>query len=83
MKLRYFATVRDQIGLPEEEVALPAGIETVGDLVAWLRARGPRYEMALADAASVRFAVDQLHARPDRRLGSAREVALFPPMTGG
>lgn len=83
MKLRYFAAVRDRIGVPEEEVALPAEVQTVGDLVGWLRARGPEYALALQELSAVRFAVDQLHARVDRRLGDAREVAVFPPMTGG
>ncbi len=83
MKVRYFAWVRERIGRPEEELDPPAEVRTVADLVTWLRGRGPEYELALADEAAVRFAVDQLHARPDRALAGAREVAMFPPMTGG
>ncbi len=83
MKLRYFAWVRERIGRPEEEIELPPDVATVADLVAFLKGRGPEYELALADEAAIRFAVDQLHALPGRALLGAREVAMFPPMTGG
>lgn len=83
MKLLYFAWVRERIGLPEEEIALPAGVATVGDLVAWLATRGPEYEHALAEPSVIRIAVDRVHAGREMPLAGAREVALFPPMTGG
>ncbi len=83
MKLVYFAWVRERIGLTEEEVDLPAEVTTVGDLVGWLKSRGPEYEHALAEPRVIRFAVDHVHAQRDRPLAGAREVALFPPMTGG
>lgn len=83
MKLLYFAWVRERIGLTEEEVALPGDLATVGDLVAWLKTRGPEYEHALAEPSVIRVAVDRVHARPEAPLAGAREVALFPPMTGG
>ena len=82
MRLVYFASVRETIGRDEEEVAVPETVATAGALVAWLRERGPEYEAALADRA-LRIAVDQVHARPDAPIAGAREVALFPPMTGG
>lgn len=83
MKLLYFAWVRERIGLTEEEVALPAEVATVGDLVDWLKGRGPEYEHALAEPSVIRVAVDQVHAERSAPVAGAREVALFPPMTGG
>lgn len=83
MKLLYFAWVRERVGIPEEEVELPPGIGTVAELVGWLRSRGPGFEAAFARAGVVRAAVDRVHARPDTSLASAREIAFFPPMTGG
>lgn len=83
MKIRYFAWVRERIGLAEEEIDPPAEIATVGDLVAWLKSRGEGYEAALSEPKAIRVALDQVHARPGDRLAGAREVALFPPMTGG
>jgi sulfur-carrier protein len=83
VKLVYFAWVRERIGLNEEDVELPATVRTTGELVAWLKARGPEYAHALAEPAAVRVAVDRVHARTDAPLAGAREVAIFPPMTGG
>ena len=83
MRLLYFAWVRERIGLPGEEVSLPAEIATAGDLLAWLKRRGPEYENALSEPRAIRIAVDHVHARPETPLAGASEVALFPPMTGG
>ncbi len=83
MKLVYFAWVRERIGRKDEEVVLPEDVVTAGDLLAWLKRRGPEYEHALAEPRAVRIAVDRIHARADTPLAGAREVALFPPMTGG
>ena len=83
MKLLYFAWVRERIGVPEEDVALPGEVATVGDLVDWLATRGPGYELALAEPSVIRVAVDRVHAGREAPLAGAREVALFPPMTGG
>ena len=83
MKLRYFASVRERIGLSEEEVAIPNEVSTVADLIAWLSLRGEGYAVAFTDALKIRAALDQCHARLDTRIGSAREAAFFPPMTGG
>ena len=83
MKLVYFAWVRERIGMKEEEVALPATVATAGDLLAWLRQRGPEYEHALAEPRAIRVAIDRVHGGPDTLLAGANEVALFPPMTGG
>lgn len=83
MKLVYFAWVRERIGLESEEVTLPATVRTTGELVDWLKTRGPGYELALAEPRAVRVAVDKAHAVGDVPIAGAREVAIFPPMTGG
>jgi len=77
----YFAWVRERIGLPKEQVETSAA--TVADLVAELKAREARYEAAFADVSALRVAVDQELTDFDAPLAGAREVAFFPPMTGG
>lgn len=77
----YFAWVRERIGLPRERVDTRAA--TVADLVAELSAREDRYAAAFADLASLRVALDQELAGFDAPLAGVREVAFFPPMTGG
>lgn len=81
--LRYFAWVREKTGVSEEQIVLPGGITTVGDLVVWLRSRGPEFEAAFASPGTVRAAIDKVHAKPDANLTGAREIAFFPPVTGG
>ena len=83
MKLIYFAWVRERIGKPEEDVELPDHVKTVGDLLQWLRARGDGYEHALQHPEVIRVAINQEHVGHREALAGAREVALFPPMTGG
>jgi molybdopterin synthase sulfur carrier subunit len=83
VKLVYFAWVRERIGRAEEEVELPAGIATVSDLVGWLKGRGEEYAYAFETEGIVRAAIDRVHVKPDASLAGAREVAFFPPMTGG
>ena len=83
MKLIYFAWVRERIGKPEETVELPAGIETVSDLLGWLKSRGEEYEQALKYPDVIRVAIDQEHVDHREKIAGAREIALFPPMTGG
>jgi molybdopterin converting factor subunit 1 len=83
MKLVYFAWVRERIGRPEEEIDLPASVRTVSDLVTWLSARGEEYAYAFENAKVIRAAIDKTHVKPDAAVTGAREVAFFPPMTGG
>jgi molybdopterin synthase sulfur carrier subunit len=83
VKLVYFAWVRERVGKPEEEVDLPPEVTTVADLVGWLKGRGEEYAYAFENEGVVRAAIDHAHARPDATLAGAREVAFFPPMTGG
>jgi len=83
MKILYFAWVRQKAGLSEETVELPGDIKTLNDLVGWLKARGPEFEAAFADIKSVRAAIDQAHASLDASIEGAKEIAFFPPVTGG
>lgn len=77
----YFAWVRERIGLPREQWETNAA--TVADLIAELAAREERYALAFADLSSLRVALDQELADFDAPLAGVREVAIFPPMTGG
>lgn len=77
----YFAWLRERIGVPREQVDTQA--RTVADLVAELSAREERYALAFADLSSVRVAIDQELASFEAELSGVREVAFFPPMTGG
>lgn len=81
MNVLYFAWVRERIGLPRETVETSA--ETVAELVEELRAREDRYSTAFADTSALRVAVDQELTDFDAPLNGVREVAFFPPMTGG
>jgi sulfur-carrier protein len=83
MKLRYFAWVRERIGKPEEDVAIPANVTTIGELAAWLATRGEEYAYAFENPKVVRAAIDRVHVKPDARIATAGEIAFFPPMTGG
>jgi sulfur-carrier protein len=83
MKLIYFAWVRERVGKTEEELDLPPGVATVADLIAWLSRRGEGYAYAFEKPRSVRAALDRVHARPDAAIAGAKEIAFFPPMTGG
>jgi molybdopterin synthase sulfur carrier subunit len=82
-RLIYFAWVRERIGKQDEEIELPDEIKTVKDLLAFLRARGEGYETALQYPEVIRVAINQEHVGHDAPVAGAREIALFPPMTGG
>ena len=83
VKLRYFAWVRERVGIPEEDVEIPAGVITVAQLMTWLASRGEEYAHAFANPKVIRAAIDRTHVRPDATIGSGSEIAFFPPMTGG
>ena len=83
MKILYFAWIRERVGKTEEELELPASVQTVADLVQWLKGRGEEYAYAFENQKVVRAALDRVHARSDAKIAGAREIALFPPMTGG
>ncbi len=82
-KILYFAWLREKIGVAEDEMAIPETVLTVGGLIEFLAARGPGYAAAFANRTSVRCAVDQEFAGPDEAVAGAREIAFFPPVTGG
>ncbi|MCI4589798.1 molybdopterin converting factor subunit 1 [Sphingobium sp. BYY-5] len=79
----YFAWVREAIGRDEEQVERPEAGATVADLIAIMAARGGGYVEALSDTSRLRAALDQRFVPLDTMIGDAREVALFPPVTGG
>lgn len=81
MNVLYFAWVRERIGIPRENIETSAA--TVNDLVAELRAKEERYAVAFADTSALRVAVDQELSEFDAPLAGAKEIAFFPPMTGG
>lgn len=83
MKVLYFAWLRERVGTAEEEVAPPPEVATVADLARWLAARDEAHAHAFENAAVVRAAIDRRHVKPNAAIAGAREVAFFPPMTGG
>jgi sulfur-carrier protein len=83
VKLLYFAWVRERVGKPEEDVEVPTGVATVADLIDWLRRRGEQYAHAFENPKVIRTAIDRAHVKADTAIAGAREIAFFPPMTGG
>ena len=83
VRLRYFAWVREKTGIDQEQIEVPEGVETVSDLIGWLKTRGPEYEAAFERAGVIRAAIDQAHVQHDAAVADAREIAFFPPVTGG
>lgn len=83
MKVVYFAWLRERVGVPEEEIAFPPGVNTVGEALAHLISLGENYAYAFERPTLIRAALDRKHAKPESALAGAREIAFFPPMTGG
>ena len=83
MRLLYFAWVKEKVGHASEEVAIPENLATVAELITWLKSRGPEFANAFEREQMIRAAIDQSHVRHDARIGAAREIAFFPPVTGG
>jgi molybdopterin synthase sulfur carrier subunit len=83
VKLRYFAWVRERVGRGEEDIAVPEGVATVGELMRWLAGQGEEYAHAFENPKVIRAAIDRVHVRPEAPIGGAGEIAFFPPMTGG
>ena len=83
MKLVYFASVREAIGLSSEDRDIPCDARTVGDFVIWLRGQSQEHAVALDDLSRLRFALDQDMVTADALLGDGLELAIFPPVTGG
>jgi molybdopterin synthase sulfur carrier subunit len=83
VKLLYFAWLRERVGKPDEEIELPAHVSTIADLIEWLAGRGEEYAHAFENRNVIRAAIDHVHVKADTPIGTAREIAFFPPMTGG
>ncbi|MCZ8258789.1 MAG: molybdopterin converting factor subunit 1 [Beijerinckiaceae bacterium] len=83
MKIVYFAWLRERVGVPEEAIVLPESVRTVGEAITYLAGRGENYAYAFERPSIIRAALDRKHVPLDAPLGEARELALFPPMTGG
>jgi sulfur-carrier protein len=83
MKLKYFAWVRERIGKAEETIEPPANIRTIDELIGWLSRRDEGYAHAFESPRVIRAAIDHAHVKPDAIIAGAREIAFFPPMTGG
>lgn len=83
MDFLYFAWVRERIGFGAETLAPPAAAVTIADLLDWLAAQSPGHAAALADRAAIRVAIDETFVSPDAPIAGAREIAIFPPVTGG
>jgi sulfur-carrier protein len=82
-RLVYFAWVRERIGKAEEEITLPDSVVTVRDLLDHLKTLGEEYENALQFPDVIRVAINQEHVEHDEPIAGAREIGIFPPMTGG
>jgi molybdopterin synthase sulfur carrier subunit len=83
MKVLYFARFRQVIGRGSDEIAVPEGCKTVRELIDFLMARDEAVAAAFGDLRTVKVAINQSHAGFDAALDGAREVAFFPPVTGG
>ncbi len=81
--LRYFAWVREKAGRAAERVVLPESVVTVSDLIQWQKSRGPELAEAFARDSVIRIAIDQSHVKASATVAGAREIAFFPPVTGG
>ena len=83
VKLLYFAWVRERAGCAEEIVELPSEAVTIADVIGWLKTRGEQYSVAFEHADIIRAAIDHTHVKHDAPVAGAREIAFFPPITGG
>lgn len=83
IQLRFFASVREKLGKSEELADLPEEIKTVGDVRAWLIARGGIWAEVLAEGLALRMAVNLQMTEAETVIVDGAEVAFFPPVTGG
>ena len=83
VRLLYFAWVRETIGVSEEAVEPPTDVQSVSALIDWLVERSPGHAAAFGDLSRLRAAVDQSLVAMDAPIAGAREIAIFPPVTGG
>lgn len=83
MKLLYFAVLRERLGRAEEEIAPPASVLTIADLIAWLRRRDETADLAMSQPEIIGAAIDARKVPHSAAIAGAKVIALFPPMTGG
>lgn len=83
IQLKFFASVREALGVADEQADVPDSVTTVGDVRAWLRVHGGVWAETLADGRALRMACNHEMTDPDTRLTEGCEVAFFPPVTGG
>lgn len=83
MKIIYFAWLRERLNKTEEDVDLPSSVQTIGELMDWLKTRGEEYEYAFDNPKVIRAAINKTHVRAEAKIAGASEIAFFPPMTGG
>ncbi|MBN3855233.1 MULTISPECIES: molybdopterin converting factor subunit 1 [unclassified Paraburkholderia] len=83
IELKFFASVREALGVADETADVPDGIATVGDVRGWLRARGGVWAETLAEGRALRMACNHVMTEPTTRITEGCEVAFFPPVTGG
>jgi molybdopterin synthase sulfur carrier subunit len=83
MKILYFAWLRERLNRGEEEIDPPAEVQTVADLIGWLRARDPAADLALKRPEIIKVAINTKIVKHDAPIAGANVIALFPPMTGG
>ena len=84
VKLVYFAWLRERFGVGEEQIDLPASVKSVSDLFDWLATRGEEFASVMEHRKIIQVAIDQEHVQDQTTLiGEAKEIAIFPPMTGG
>lgn len=83
MRLVYFASVREAIGFAEEERELPPHIANVRDVLSWLADQSSTHSLAFANRDRLRFALDQNMVTEDAPISNGKELAIFPPVTGG
>ena len=83
MKIIYFAKIREIIGKSEEDMEISSDIETVDELLDYLISLGERYKIALYDKDSIHVACDEDHVKKDFKIKDKKEIAIFPPVTGG
>jgi sulfur-carrier protein len=83
VRVLYFAWVKEKAGIAAEDIDPPGGVTTIAELIDWLKARGPEFANAFARSEVIRAAIDRSHVRHDAKIAGAREIAFFPPVTGG
>ena len=83
MRVLYFAWVKEKVGIAAEDIDPPKSVTTIAELIDWLKARGPEFANAFARSEVIRAAIDRIHVRHDAKIIGAREIAFFPPVTGG